>query len=290
MAAGVDPNEIHGFLHSIARDSHSGYNSPRYSAPHQPANNNLIGDGSVYSYSSASQSDETASYASTVNYTMSVPSIFSRYSVGGRSSVGSAPSVGVNQQTLDQHVAAGPRPHQGAGDLWCEFSVLFNCNVTFRLDDAQSWIYHHIAHLGGGDRYPAKSTCWFCDDVRFTASRPVDTYTKFWERMEHIHSHIMHDDRLTSRDVRPDFYVLKHLYETGLISEETYHYAMNYEELPRSLRLPESSAAAPSSSYRQAGPLDRGQPYDHQKEERRERRHKRELKKEKSNGQERRNK
>ncbi|KAK3683644.1 hypothetical protein B0T22DRAFT_255561 [Podospora appendiculata] len=168
--------------------------------------------------------------------------------------------------------AAAPAPN---AHLWCEFSALQNCPVTFRLDDTAAWIQHHARHHLR-DTFPATLTCWFCDHVPFTAAHQADRRANFETRMEHIRAHIF-GDYLGVDHMRPDFNVIEHMGRRRLIDQATYDLAMSYDELPAPLRLPGAGAewaAAAAAPAVQAGP-ERGMQYDLEREERRRRRRER---------------
>lgn len=208
--------------------------------------------GSEYSY-----------YTTASTYTTS-PSVFSRS--GAASSVGrhTAPSF---RRT--------PRPAgtEHFGDnlsvvLWCEFSALMGCDATFRLDDEATWIQHHAQHLK--ERFPSEVICWFCDDhPHFIAGRTAERRSNFEERMEHIREHIFGDYK-TPDEMRPDFYLLSHMYKHGQLDQGTYEYVMKYTEVPEVLRLPADDETPRSSQQADV------QYHDLAKEERHHRRrHKR---------------
>jgi hypothetical protein len=149
----------------------------------------------------------------------------------------SAPSVGVPQMTFTQQFAnpTVPAARQDRQILWCEFCELKGCNATFLLDDEAAWIQHHAQHLQ--DRFPRRLMCWFCDHVPFVAAHPSHRSHNFVLRMQHIREHIFSDDRLTSEDMRPDFHIVKHLYEHGLLDDAMFKHAMAYDETPEVYRL-----------------------------------------------------
>ncbi|AEO61927.1 hypothetical protein MYCTH_96554 [Thermothelomyces thermophilus ATCC 42464] len=158
--------------------------------------------------------------------------------------------------------------------LWCEFGELLGCAATFRLDDEAGWIEHHVDHLK--NKFPKQLVCWFCDHVPFVAGRPNEAFANFVERMQHIREHILGDHRLTSESMRPDFHLVRHLYQNGLLGESRYRQAMSYSELPPAFRLPgdhsSSPPSSPPSSRQPLGQRARVQFHDLDKEERRRRR------------------
>ncbi|GAB1312959.1 hypothetical protein MFIFM68171_03169 [Madurella fahalii] len=292
MGSNVDTNDIMGFLQGYrngepdhGQGSYYGHNDPRWAPP--VTNANLLSTSGYYSDFDAAHTDRQSEYttASTVTsqtYTTTMrsnasPSVFSAHTGWGDGSVAqsSAPSVGHARQTFVQQFADGPAPGGARHDyLWCEFSELLNCPVTFRLDDERRWIAHHAEHLK--DSYPQTLMCWFCDHVPFVAANSNDTAANFEERMLHIREHIFSDRYpLTSRDVRPDFHVVKHLHRLRVISDAMYKHAMAYDETPRSYRLPgtTSSSTRPLGQPSSVPPRNRevGEYYDLDKERRRNR-------------------
>ena len=116
--------------------------------------------------------------------------------------------------------------------LWCEFQELLGCNHVFRVDDARGWIDHHVAHFG--HKLPSRLVCWFCDHSPFESIHSADRQSNFEERMIHIRDHIVDDFRACDT-MRPDFFVIKHLYKYGRLDHQTYLDAVRYSELPPEL-------------------------------------------------------
>lgn len=125
--------------------------------------------------------------------------------------------------------------------LWCELRDLRGCPAEFSIADTDLWIEHHrVHHLG--DRFPSRLVCWFCDHVPFVAAHKRDRYSNFVNRMQHIRQHIW-DEYKVPDDMRPDYRMITHLRELGLISKDVYDTAMGYSELPAALRLPGGSSS-----------------------------------------------
>ncbi|KAI0378307.1 hypothetical protein F5Y04DRAFT_153172 [Hypomontagnella monticulosa] len=126
--------------------------------------------------------------------------------------------------------------HQAAttGVLPCEFVGLAGCDLTFHLDDTDSWIEHiYTEHLR--EKLPSKSICWFCDNFVFDSKAHEfqnDRPFAFHCRMHHIREHIM--DGKTVQDMRADFHMIQHLRRHGLITEEMYQIAIKWTDLPLS--------------------------------------------------------
>ncbi|KAL2021557.1 hypothetical protein VTK56DRAFT_7056 [Thermocarpiscus australiensis] len=295
MASDVNADEIEVFL-SQYRDTDNEYAQlpnfdhgydPRWAPP--VTNSDLLDDAN-YPHVDAQSEYTTTSRATSRAYTAksaAPSSIFSslRSRDDGRSSVGqsSAPSVGFAGPTFEQQFVAGPAALQGAdrSELWCEFSELKSCPARFRLDDEAGWIQHHIRHLR--DRFPQQLMCWFCDHVRFIAEHPAEGFATFELRMQHIRGHILDDHRLSSEVMRPDFYVVEHLYQRGMLSESMYRHAMSFDETPEAYRLPgsytySSSSPSPWPLGQPSAPREKGECYDLEKENRAQRRRQRERK------------
>ncbi|KAI0142376.1 hypothetical protein F4776DRAFT_503703 [Hypoxylon sp. NC0597] len=123
-----------------------------------------------------------------------------------------------------------PNPTPGTFRLPCEFVGLGSCDETFNYDETEAWIEHIIVnHLK--DKLPSKAVCWFCDEYPFDAKAPQvrDRRLNFHNRMEHIRDHIVSEGK-TANDIRPDFHMLDHLRQHGLIPETTYHQVRRWHE------------------------------------------------------------
>ncbi|KAK4107151.1 hypothetical protein N656DRAFT_720686 [Canariomyces notabilis] len=252
MGSNFDPDAIRVFLRDYrnggsddAESRYFGYDTPRWAKP--VIGDALLDDKSYYSDLDGGADGQseytTASTVTSRPYTMRSnvsSSLFSTRSRRGndrQSSVGqsSAPSVGFARQTFEQQFAAGGGPATAWSSLWCEFSGLMNCPDTFRLDDERGWINHHVNHMG--DTFPQQLWCWFCDHVPFVAAHPRDGFANFEQRMQHIREHILSDHRLTSDNMRPDFYVVEHLHRHGQLDDAMYNIAMVFDETPDAYRL-----------------------------------------------------
>ncbi|KAK4242082.1 hypothetical protein C8A03DRAFT_11636 [Achaetomium macrosporum] len=283
MGSNINPDEIQDFLRGYRNPAYGSGQVPYFGYADEPRWYPPVTGDEVPDDVSSSQfqfddarTEYTTSTVKSPAYTVNTrrsaatSSIFSRDD--GLSSVGrhSAPSVGAPQMTWMQQfgnpVTAPPRAHQ---ILWCEFSGLMGCQTIFGLDDEAGWIEHHAAHLN--DLFPQRLMCWFCDDVKFVAEKPADGLANFVQRMQHIRGHIWDDHSLTSERTRPDFHIIKHLYDNGLLSEERYNWAMAYDESP--YQLPGShSHPSPAQRPKKTTIIERGQPHDLQKEKREQRR------------------
>ncbi|KAI0882520.1 uncharacterized protein GGS22DRAFT_45705 [Annulohypoxylon maeteangense] len=115
-------------------------------------------------------------------------------------------------------------PPPGTCPLPCEFVGIGSCDVQFHYEDTEAWINHIISdHLQ--NKLPQKVDCWFCNEYSFDSkdSRGPrgDRLANFYNRMEHIRSHIA--DGKTALDMVPDFHMLDHLHKHRLISEQRFN-------------------------------------------------------------------
>ncbi|KAM0461736.1 hypothetical protein ACHAO4_000921 [Trichoderma viride] len=116
--------------------------------------------------------------------------------------------------------------------LPCEFAGYAYCEETFDLNNIDDWVEHICGdHLFW--RLPRDCICWFCDDAVFHAvDGTVDERERnFRARMHHIAHHFGRD--ATISDIRPDFYLLDHLRDTGLISERDFRFHKDWHEAPQ---------------------------------------------------------
>ena len=79
--------------------------------------------------------------------------------------------------------------------------------------------------------YPKKSICWFCDDAVFQSSSEhgYELQMLFHQRMHHIAQHLRATE---NRPIRPDFFLLDHLVDHGLVDESALSVARVYRENP----------------------------------------------------------
>jgi hypothetical protein len=179
--------------------------------------------------------------------------------------------------SFQQSHAASAAQQRPGSVLWCEFSELMSCHATFSADDEAGWIEHHANHLH--NVFPDRLSCWFCDYPRFMAQHAPDHRTNFEARMQHIRRHIL-TEHLTPEHMRPDFSVVAHLHDLGLINDFMFHHAMGYNEFPDTFRLPgtdahSSSSAGPHGQWQPRGVTAGGQYHDLDRERRAERRRQR---------------
>lgn len=182
------------------------------------------------------------------------------------SSVAGKPLSRYSQSTAPSHREVDPE--QQADDLAveeatrgpllvCEFRDLCGCPEIFNSNETEAW----IEHIGGhhlGYKFPAKSVCWFCDDQVFDsevvdrkgkrtkkASSGEDKADKrerrahaFRQRLEHVAWHIVDQRHYKYLHMRPDFRLMKHMRKHGLLDDETYNFAIAFEDARRPLSSP----------------------------------------------------
>ncbi|KAK4456427.1 hypothetical protein QBC42DRAFT_61437 [Cladorrhinum samala] len=279
----LDPNNIHQFLSSFRQTARGGhgqayFNTSRSAGSVSSDLSEL--DNFHYPQTKTSAGYTASSRAPSVASTMPsshAASVFSRNSRGNKSIASSAPSRGPRRQPAEQFFnRTAPQPDSRPGHnytLWCEFGDLVGCRATFRLDQETAWVDHHLEHLQ--DHCPTQLVCWFCDGGQFTANDAAGAYATFRERMEHIRQHIMQEPMLAVGNMRPDFNLVQHIRQSGLLPESMYQHAIKYDELPDQYRLPVSSSSS-RPPHRPSRSREQGEFYvaGGQAERRRERREK----------------
>jgi len=240
--------------------------TPRYSprfGPISMATSSAVSRESEYTLASTATSTATRTYTQ--------PSVFSGGYPASEVSwaPSTAPSHGPRHPNFAEQFAVPAQPSLTPDSgLWCEFHDLAECREVFQYSDEAGWIRHHREHLG--DDLPYQVVCWFCDN--FVAECTSGRRANFERRMRHIGEHIRRDDQ-TLEGMRPDFFMVRHLHDIGLLSDEIYNSAMQYTELPPSYQLPEDDPVYDSRSSRYG---TRSQPHVHnQAREDRERNHRR---------------
>lgn len=115
----------------------------------------------------------------------------------------------------------------------------------FNLNNVDDWIQHCGDHLLW--RLPKDCSCWFCDDAIFHAvdNTADELERNFRARMHHIAYHFGHD--ATVIDIRPDFYLLNHLLNNGLIAEKDFRIHKDWHEAPQPKGGINSEEPAPST-------------------------------------------
>lgn len=109
----------------------------------------------------------------------------------------------------------------------------FGCHARFPLYQMSDWIRHlETDHLR--DTIPRNSVCWWCDSLNNNRFRPVsdsneDRKIAFRRRMHHIAGHFQ--DGVFGRP-RPDWYLLEHLRDMGVIRPEMFNRIAQHTEAP----------------------------------------------------------
>lgn len=230
--------------------------------------------GTSHPAGSSGRSKNADSYRTPSRYSSNVssvaPSFFTHASARTSAGASSLPPTQAHITNFNQTLAASAAadyapvgqdppiaPAAGSHLLWCELCVLGDCPVAFRIDQTNEWIDHHCHHLK--DQYPRWLVCWFCDDFAFNAAGRSggDRRANFLDRMEHIREHIA-GDYLTMDHMRPDFRMINHLADMGVIENAVRDLALAYSEVPDALRMPGGGAGGVTQPYqphrRQPGP------------------------------------
>ncbi|CZS88039.1 hypothetical protein WAI453_000434 [Rhynchosporium graminicola] len=111
-------------------------------------------------------------------------------------------------------------------ELPCEFGML-GCYVTFRPEEHEHWIAHSFSHFLRHSP-PSKTVCTFCDDPQAYFQDPYDPYGSWRARMLHIGAH--HEQHGGAPGNRPDYFLMEHLHQCGLIDEGDFKANMSYTE------------------------------------------------------------
>ncbi|KAK6845093.1 hypothetical protein PG995_015203 [Apiospora arundinis] len=113
--------------------------------------------------------------------------------------------------------------------LPCEYAPLGLCNETFQPGEFEVWEDHIVSqHL----RYqiPDRCICWFCDQEFSSEENNADARYNFSLRLEHIREHIY--DGRSVRHMRPDYFLLEHMYRNSQIREAHYQRECERSEGP----------------------------------------------------------
>ncbi|KAG0646194.1 hypothetical protein D0Z07_8331 [Hyphodiscus hymeniophilus] len=100
--------------------------------------------------------------------------------------------------------------------------------MRFHPSQFEEWVSHSVSHLGNS--LPQKAICTFCDDTDGVFESNGDTLLNWRERMLHIRSHLQ--DLEPFEHIRPDYWVIKHMWENRLISREDFEHALKGTERP----------------------------------------------------------
>ena len=210
--------------------------------------------------------NRSASDASTSSYTTS--DIRSDTTSGGhQSSVSSIdPSTDVRPRhlpTLDQQIAR--TPHDYGYDLPCEFFFV-GCNLRFHPVHFEAWVSHTASHFDGS--LPRKAICPFCDHADGIFRNNGDDMANWRQHMIHVAAHL--EELTPSKYIRPDFEVIEHMREHGLISKDDYAYALKGTERPYCANTYPLDYELPGMQEKEQRELQA--PYDMRNEERQRRR------------------
>jgi hypothetical protein len=185
--------------------------------------------------SSCGSSTGSVSTRSTSTISTAQRSIFSRGSQGSyrshRTAVSSPPrSTAPTINSVFVAHATNDAPYNPECVLPCEYAPLGLCNETFQPGEFEVWEDHIVRqHL----RYqiPDRCICWFCDQEFSSEEHNVDVRYNFFRRLEHIREHIIHDVR-SVRHMRPDYFLLEHMYRNSLLPEAHYQQECERSEGP----------------------------------------------------------
>jgi hypothetical protein len=107
--------------------------------------------------------------------------------------------------------------------------------------------------MGHRLKWPTKLG-WFCNDVQCLAPSPGEAPLTFIQRMQHIRGHILCDARLSAKNMRPDFGVITHLHDAGLLSDAEFEAARMGEpsqQQDRQQHIPVSPIISYNPNHRQ---------------------------------------
>ncbi|KAK7948226.1 uncharacterized protein PG986_009112 [Apiospora aurea] len=244
-ASSVDLTPIHFRLAPSVRAPT--YGGSTGSASTRSASTASIAQNSMWSRRSGKSGKSSKSYKTTLS---SPP----------RSTASTVPSVYNNHATNP--------PYNPQCRLPCEYARLGLCNETFGPEETDFWEWHvGTQHLQ--DNLPPHCICWFCDQEFSARNHNVDERENFRFRLEHIRDHII-QERLAAQDMRPDYFLLEHMYRNGLLEKVHYQLECSYTEGPTASGIVEYNYTPPER--RRAKELESRVYHDNDKEERRRRR------------------
>ncbi|CZR62943.1 uncharacterized protein PAC_12840 [Phialocephala subalpina] len=164
----------------------------------------------------------------------SIPTTRTQSSLSRRSS---RASTVASHNDMPWHVQVSIDTHliglmtQGMDDqLWhlpCEFAFT-GCNVRFLPSRYADWFAHSLSHFLGN--LPRKAVCWFCDEKDGVFEAHGSLISSWADRMHHISVHL--EAGLSIEYMRPDYWLMKHLWSNGLLDVDTYENATRYNERP----------------------------------------------------------
>ncbi|KAF4631778.1 hypothetical protein G7Y89_g6351 [Cudoniella acicularis] len=117
-------------------------------------------------------------------------------------------------------------------DLACEFGCV-GCHIRFHPEYFESWIEHSLSHFGNNPP-PSKAICTFCDREFDCALNPDDDdpFSNWRDRMMHIGGHFYNRRQLGADHPRPDYFLLDHMRNIGILSVKDYEDLVQYTERP----------------------------------------------------------
>ncbi|KAK8087017.1 hypothetical protein PG994_001991 [Apiospora phragmitis] len=178
-----------------------------------------------------------------------------------RSTASTVPSV------INAHATINP-PNNPQLRLPCEYARLGLCSETFGPEETDFWEYHiGLEHLQYN--LPPRCICWFCDQEFSSEDHDGDRNHNFHLRLDHISDHIIHEG-LGAQQMRPDYFLLEHMYRNGLLEAPHYQRECRYTEGPTASGIVEYNYTPPER--RRARELESRVYHDNDKEERHRRR------------------
>jgi len=124
--------------------------------------------------------------------------------------------------------------------LPCPFAIV-GCKVSFHSDQSEHWYQHSLSHFGE-HRPPKHALCVFCD----TPFNDDDPYACWRRRMAHTAGHHRADEQYE----KPDFSLLRYMWEKKLLRDEDYKSAIAITEKPNLEGLIMSSNDLPQPQKR----------------------------------------
>ncbi|KAK8133927.1 hypothetical protein PG984_005939 [Apiospora sp. TS-2023a] len=246
-----DPSDIHDFLRRLPIPGFSGPDVGHFQIwerGHQASSYRYASDASVdlgsihmgntpsVVSSKSGSSTRSASTRSASTTSSAVSRVFSHKSDKSCSTASSSrpPSVASTLDSVFFAHAVPNLPHNPGCRLPCEYARLGSCDKDFDPEDDGNWEYHIVDHFKG--ELPSHCICWFCDKEFVSSDYNVDDSTNFKFRLDHIREHFL-QSRLTVQEMvqqmRPDYFLLEHLYLNRLLPEALYQRECKRNEGPR---------------------------------------------------------
>lgn len=128
-------------------------------------------------------------------------------------SVASHPAPLPQWHTSDLDQMLTTEDYDCAFDFPCDY---IECKELFLAAELEHWIEHSI------------SNCPFCDDAVFNDE--FDLESNWRNRMYHIFDHLQYF--VAPENQRPDYFLLDHMWQKGLLNNESYRYLTRFTERP----------------------------------------------------------